>query len=276
METLRELDLVRAIPAQARPMELRAAGEDGTHIMVVRFSPFGTWYEIDSYWEGTFLERTIRGAFRKTISESRPSIKTLYDHGYDPQIGNKVLGTIADLREDADSAVSEVELFDTSYNRDLLPGLAAGVYGSSFRFRVIKDEWNDEPGVSAYNPKGLPERTITEVRLFEAGPVTWPANPDATSGLRSLTDLYYERVRSRDPQFVDELRSRVQAIRTPAVSPAAVSTSREEPETVDVTADRERAATPTDEPAARHSGGFTHAQRRVRLYPFLTKEGASS
>lgn len=268
IETLPGLEIVRAIPTSVRAV--RAADEDqaaaaaGMPTMEVRFSRFGTWYEISSWWEGEFMERTAKGAFRKTISENRDNIKVLYDHGYDPQIGNKILGAIDDLREESDSPVGVVPLFDTSYNRDLLPGLEAGVYGSSFRFRVIQDSWNQDPGVSEHNPRGLPERTITEVKVFEFGPVTFPANGDSTAGLRSLTDTYYERLRSRDPQRVDELRSRLVSIRTPdpaAAAPAGTAGPR--------------AASSSDEPAARHSGGLTHAQRRAHLYPHLMK-GASS
>jgi hypothetical protein len=179
-------------------MELRADADGGMPTMEVRFSTFDTWYEIDSFWEGEFLERTQRGAFAETIREDRDSIKTLFNHGFDPQIGDKVLGQISDLREEPDSPVGVVPLFDTSYNRDLLPGLDAGVYGSSFRFRVTGEEWDDEPGTADHNPRGLPERTITKVRLMEFGPVTFPANPDATAGLRCMTDSYYERLRQRD------------------------------------------------------------------------------
>ena len=255
METLRDLDLVRAIPAQRRPMELRATGDDTMPMLVVRFSPFNTWYEIDSYWEGQFLERTLRGAFAKTMRESRDSIKTLYDHGHDFHIGNKVLAPIEDLREDADSAVSEGRLFDTSYNRDLLPGLEAGVYGSSFRFRVIKEEWNDEPERSDHNPNAIPERTITEVRLFEAGPVTFPANPEATAGVRSMTDTYYERLRSRNPDRYEDLLARARAIRTPKEPAAATSTV--EPDGA--------APLHDDEPAIDHSAKFRHLQLQAAI-----------
>lgn len=267
--TLPGLDLVRAVPTTVRATraddEDQAAGS-AMPTMVVEFSRFNTWYEIDSWWEGRFLEQTAKGAFRKTIRENRANIRSLYDHGYDFAIGNKVLGTIDDLREDPDSPVGEVGLFDTGYVRELLPGLEAGVYGSSFRFRVIKEKWNKDPGKSDYNPDGLPERTITEVKLFEFGPVTWPANPDSTAGLRcmSLTDSYYERLRSRDPQTVEDLRSRLASVRTPE-PPSAAPLGTDEP----------GAAPVSDEPAARHSGGLTHAQRRARLYPYL-KEGASS
>lgn len=260
MDTLRELDLVRAVPAQRHPMELRAAGDGAMPILVVRFSPFNTWYEVSSYWEGNFMERTVRGSFAKTMAESRNSVRTLFDHGYDPQIGNKVLAPIDDLREDADTAISEGQLFDTNYNRELLPGLEAGVYGSSFRFRVIQEQWNDDPGTSDDNPKGLPERTITEVRLFEAGPVTFPANPDATAGVRCLTDQYYERLRSRSPQRHDELLARARALRTPEIGAAPSGTPGDG-----------AAQQVTDEPVDDHSRGLSASARsRLLELPFLT------
>lgn len=193
------IDVVRGLAV--RP-EIRAVdGSLGT--LVLRFSTFDTWYPVSSMWEGDFLERTKRGAFRQTIREDGAGVRALFDHGFDPQIGNKVLGPIEGLREDADSPVGEVPLFDTSYNRDLLPGLKAGVYGSSFRFRVLEESWNDEPDPSEYNPRAVPERTILRVKLMEFGPVTFPANPAATAemnsaGVRSLTDQFYERLKTRD------------------------------------------------------------------------------
>jgi HK97 family phage prohead protease len=180
----------------------------GLGTLLVRWSRFNVWYEVDSLWEGTFLERTAPGAFRQTIREDRNSMRVLFDHGFDTQIGNKVLGPINDLREEPDGPEAQVPLFDTSYNRDLLPGLQAGVYGSSMRMRVTGEKWDDEPDTSDYNPKGLPERTITRARVMEFGPVTFPANPDATAEMasaaaRSLTDSFYERLRHRDPAAVD-------------------------------------------------------------------------
>lgn len=262
METLRDLDIVRAAPASVEATRDDAAEPMPT--MVVRFSPFDTWYEIDSWWEGTFLERTVKGAFRKTIKENRDNIKVLYDHGYDFQIGNKILGPIDDLREDPDSALGVVPLFDTSYNRDLLPGLEAGVYGSSFRFRVIRDEWNDEPGKSSHNPDGIPERTIKEVRLFEFGPVTFPANPDATAGVRCATDDYYARMRSRDPKRVDELQARARILRTPDAGAAPEGTPAKGAATIS-----------TDAPAPGHPSGLSpHARARLLAVPSLATSGS--
>lgn len=263
VETLPGLEVVRDVLAPVRAKRADGEAASGMPTMEVRFSAFGNWYEINSFWEGEFLEQIQRGAFAKTMKESRSAIRTLFNHGFDPQIGDKVLGSIEDLREDDDAAVAVVPLFDTSYNRDLLPGLEAGVYGASMRMKVVKDMWNDEPEPSDYNPRGLPERTILEVRLFEQGPVTFPANPGSSTGIRSATDFYYERLRSQDPQRVEALaRSRDTIFRTPPEQAAG-----------DPTADRTGAAsTTTDEPGQSHSGGLTPAQRRERLYPHLIKE----
>lgn len=200
METLNGVEILRAAPlgATLRAAEAEAEAE-GLGLMEVRFSVFDTWYEIDSWYEGTFMERVAPGAFAKTMRERREQVVSLFNHGMDFQIGDKVLGPVEELFEDDDAAVGMVRLLDTSYNRDLEPGLRAGVYRSSFMFNVIRDEWNDEPEASTHNPKGLPERTIKEVRLHEFGPVTFPANPAASAGMRSMTDEYLEHLKRTSP-----------------------------------------------------------------------------
>jgi len=271
--TLPELDLVRTwhTPVGLRDGDPTDGADEtadpGLGLMEVRFSTFNTWYRIDSFWEGSFLERTVTGAFKRTIAAHNKArnadahqITTLFNHGHDFHIGDKVLGAIESLTEEPDSPMSLVRLFDTSYNRDLLPGLKAGVYGSSFMFRVVKDEWNNEPGVSDHNPEGLPERTLKELRVFEAGPVTFPANPDATAGMRCVsgTDAYYEILARRDPNRVDGLRSRLLALRT--AGPAAPSGTP---------GDRGPAnAVPLD-PASRHSDGIALAHQRKRYLDML-------
>lgn len=170
--------------------ELRDDGEDG-RTLHGHFAVFDNWTEIDSIWEGNFLERIAPGAFKKTFAEQTP--KVLYDHGQDPSIGNKPLGPIKSLSEDERGASYEVELLDTSYNRDLIPALRAGLLGASFRFRVMREDIDKEPGESDHNPKGLPERTIREAKVMEFGPVTFPAYKEATAGVRSLTDEYIMR-----------------------------------------------------------------------------------
>jgi len=221
--------------------------------MEVRFSPFNRWYEINSFWEGRFLERTVPGAFRRTARNSRRpdgryTTLSLFNHGTDFHIGDKILGVPTRFEEEADGPVLEVPLLDTSYNRDLLPGLREGGYGSSFMFEVVREEWNQEPEPSDYNPEGLPERTITEARVMEAGPVTFPANPSATAGLRGLavTDAYVRALEVRGGsrrldfmvQSLEEFRSShpvrqyrpVEPVNAPDVDTSARTTPREQEE----------------------------------------------
>jgi phage head maturation protease len=197
MESL-QVDVVRALSA---PLELRAAVDDSLGTLSGYFSAHDTWYEVDSMWEGKFLERTANGFAEETIAEDRDSMRVLFDHGFDT-IGNKVLGPIDVLESRSKGPYYEVPLFDTTYNRELLPGLKAGVYGASFRMRVTADEWDDEPKASRHNPNGIPERTITRAKVMEFGPVTFPANPKASASVRSVmtsvTDQFYDRLRQRD------------------------------------------------------------------------------
>jgi HK97 family phage prohead protease len=233
--------------------------------MVVRFSTFGDWYEVDSFWEGLFLERIAQGAFTKTIAERGKSVKVMFNHGMDWQIDQKVLGVPSVLEERDDAPYAEVPLLDTSYNRDLLPGIAHGAYGSSFMFHVLGESWNMEPPASEHNSVGIPERTITEVRLLEFGPVTWPANPNATTGIRSGTDWYVNRLRSRNDDLYAALSKRFDDFRAErgfrtsldarTVNDEAANISTNAPDSVD----------------EHHAGLSEHARGRLLACPFLTE-----
>jgi HK97 family phage prohead protease len=190
-----QVEVVRFL---AQVPELRAE-DDGETLGTLTgyFSAHNVWYEVNSLWEGTFLERTADGFAADTIAEDRDAMRVLFDHGFD-SIGNKVLGPIDVLESRTKGPYYEVPLLDTSYNRDLLPGLKRGLYGASFRMRVTGEEWDDEPKPSRHNPKAIPERTITRAKVMEFGPVTFPANPKASASVRSMTDEYYERLRQRD------------------------------------------------------------------------------
>jgi HK97 family phage prohead protease len=179
--------------------QIRSA-EDGTKTLYGHFARFGEWTEINSAWEGRFMERIAPGAFSKTISENRGGMRVLFDHGHDPSIGNKPLGAIRSLEEDTEGARYEVDLFDSNYVRDLLPALEAGQLGASFRFKVMREDFNKKPERGDHNPDGLPERTITEAKVMEFGPVTFPAYAGATAGVRSLTDDYILRHLFAEPE----------------------------------------------------------------------------
>lgn len=196
-------------------------GEPGTAsgtTLVGYYSRSDVWYEIDSLWEGRFMERVGKGAHAKTIKADRDRMRVLYDHGMDPHLGNKPLGPIEVLEERDEGPWYEVPLLDTDYNRDFtLPALQGRTMdgrtfgsqlGASFRFYVDADEWDNDPGRSDHNPDGIPERTITRVHVLEFGPVTFPANPAASAGVRSLTDEFVDHLKT-DPAFVARFTDRL-------------------------------------------------------------------
>jgi capsid assembly protease len=185
-------DAPLALPVRAlfdKPMELRDATEKGTlGTMHGYMAVFNEWTEIDSAVEGHFLERVAPGAFRKTFAEGLNRIRCIFHHGNDAAVGFRVLGPVRVLEEQENGAYAEVPLLDTSYNRDLEPGIRAGLYGMSFRFRALRQDIDRNPRKSDYNPKRLTERTLTELAVPEFGPTPFAAYVGAQAGMRSMTD----------------------------------------------------------------------------------------
>ena len=173
-----------------RAMQGGITSEDG-RTLTIRLAPHDQWAEIQSVTEGNFMERASRTAYRKTMAENPPKI--LFQHGKDPEIGEKPIATTDEAGEDATSPYARGQILD-GVPELVIDGIRKGVYGASHRFSVIREKWDDKPIGGPHNPKKLPERTITEARLFELGPVTWPAFPQASASLRSVTDEYREPV----------------------------------------------------------------------------------
>lgn len=173
---------------------------------------FNEWTEINSRFEGHFMERIAPGAAKKTLRDDAArkkgaKIKVLFDHGMDPSIGDKPL-IDPTIVEDSAGVRYEGQLFDTEYCRELVPALEAGVLGSSFQFRVIREEREEEPEPSDFNPKGLPQREVIEFELPEGGPVVFPAYEGATAGARAGERPLETLVR----RAIDRDREAVQAL----------------------------------------------------------------
>jgi phage head maturation protease len=188
--------------------EIRSANGDGPVILGGHYAVYNQWARIDGEWSGPFLERMSPTAFEKTNAESRDTMKVLFQHGRDQQVGDKPIGSILSLGSDDVGAAYEVELYD-GLPPLLLSGLRKGAYGSSFRFKVIQEVFNDHPKASEYNPEGLPERTVTEAAVREFGPVTFPAYEGATATIRSATRRWQLADLVKDPA---ELRQLIAAL----------------------------------------------------------------
>lgn len=167
------------------------AAEDG-NTLVGYAAVFNEPTTIDS-WEGQFIEQIAPGAFRKTLKERGDQIKVLFNHGMDPSIGDKPLGKPSVQKEDSYGLAVECPLDDTSYNLDIKALLRSGALdGMSFRMSVVNDKWT----YPADGENGLPVRTITEIRLYEWGPVTFPAYAATQAGVRSHAPVAFEAWRS--------------------------------------------------------------------------------
>lgn len=215
-----------------RAMQSGISSEDG-RTLTIRLAPADSWAEIESVTEGHFMERFKAGAYRKTMAESPPKI--MFQHGRDPEIGEKVIATTDEVGEDEISPFARGQILD-GVPPLVVDGLRKGVYGSSHRFSVVRDDFNPKPKPSPHNPMGLPERTITEAKLFELGAVTWPAYGQTSASLRSLTDEFRLSGITADPEH---LRNLVNYIDPDAPSVGAAAQPHPEPER------RETVAPPT-------------------------------
>ena len=217
-------------------MEWREVADNPMGQLYGIFSEFNSWYPVSSAWEGDFVERVAPGAFADTIKNDKASMRVLYDHGQDPSIGNKPLGRITALREEANGPYYEVDLFATDYNANQIVPLLRGALmngqttgsalGSSFRFQVQDDSWNMKPKVSKFNPDGLPQRTILKAKVFEFGPVTFPANAGATASARSMTDQWLAKLLSQRDEEIPAVLRRLREAVTPDVIEAAARDAR--------------------------------------------------
>ena len=133
-------------------------------------------------WFDEWDEQVAVGAWTDTIA--RDDVRSMFNHNPDQLLGRTTAGTL-DLWEEPEGLWYEVEI-----NPD--DPAAVGVWakvdrgdvtGSSVWFLVEKESW-EQP--SDDNDLEVPLRTIERAKLFEVGPVTFPAFPQTTAGARAL------------------------------------------------------------------------------------------
>lgn len=127
---------------------------------------------------GRFIEELSPGAFRKTLEDYAASGRMpvmQFNHGMDSRYGQEPIGVYTSMYED------DIGLFVAGrmnpHFESLLHSIRSGAIDSmSFTFAAVREDWNKDAEVW--------HRTLREVRLFEAGPVVWPAYPGTDAGLR--------------------------------------------------------------------------------------------
>lgn len=129
-----------------------------------------TEYEL---WDGA-RERIMPGAFDRAIAED--DVRGLFNHNPDYLLARtpKTL-TLTSIDAGLQYAMQPA---DTQMARDVMVNLDAGnLTGSSFAFEITDEAWRKEDDVEI--------REILGTRLYDVGPVTYPAYEATTAGLRS-------------------------------------------------------------------------------------------
>lgn len=222
--TVARADLCRTASFQMRADESRDDAQDGLTIDGYA-SVYGAdladgeepsqragWSLIDS-WEGTFWERFVFGAYKKSLRERTPIMQ--FDHGRHPLLGSLPLGRWQDVSEEDGAGLHTVGRLSDNWLvepfRDAIRDRA--VDGMSIRFEVVRDEWRSADGrvirdtsellslLERPDETGPLRRTVREAKLLEAGPVTWPAYQATSVGVRSAErTVTIDLGRLRDPQ----------------------------------------------------------------------------
>lgn len=262
-------DLCRSVAFELTRTDGEADGDGLT------FEGYGAVFNsptrIDS-WEGMFDEQIAPGAFKKSIRERTPRLQ--FDHGYHPLIGSIPIGRITDITEDARGLFVQARLSDNWLVQPIRDAISEGsVDGMSFRFSVVREDWQDNTGKSIksdelmnllWEPgdRGPLLRTLKEVKMPEVGPVVWPAYQDTTASVRSkVIDLG----RLSDPA---QRRLLAEAV---LLADAAERTQAEEEPPVTAEADvhpDEATDTPqaTEESAGEHESNPERGMRPVDLW----------
>ena len=144
-----------------------------------------------------FVEQVAPGAFDSALDGDT---RALFNHDPNLLLGRTTSGTCR-ISVDGIGLRYEVDLPDTQYAEDLAKSVERGdVTQSSFAFHAIEDVWEE-------NPDGSWTRTILKVdRLYDVSPVTYPAYPDATVGMRSA--MVAEARSSKAARLTDEQKAR--------------------------------------------------------------------
>jgi len=157
-------------------IEIRKSGSDAT---TNTLRGYAAKFNALSENLGGFREQIVPGAFDDVLSDD---VRALFNHDGNQVLGRTTSGTLR-IFQDEIGLGYEVDLPDTQTARDLVVSIERGdVSQSSFAFRIASngDSWDE-------NEDGVWIRTINKFyRLYDVSPVTFPAYPDATVGMRTL------------------------------------------------------------------------------------------
>lgn len=130
---------------------------------------------------GGYREQIKPGAFQKSI-DAGDDVRALFNHDPNFVLGRSASKTLS-LAEDSEGLAVDIDLPDTQTIRDLViaPIERGDISQMSFGFQVMPggQDW-------AENEDGVLIRTLSELKLFDVSPVTFPAYPATDVALRAM------------------------------------------------------------------------------------------
>lgn len=121
------------------------------------------------------VERVTPTAFNRAVMED--DVVALWNHNADKPLARTSSGTLS-LTVDGRGLFYECEPANTALYREVSEYIKRGdVNASSFAFGVIRDNWKTEGNQDV--------RELVECKLFDVSPVSYPAYPATTTGMRS-------------------------------------------------------------------------------------------
>lgn len=162
--------------------ELRAT-DDEKPMLVGYASKYGNWYRV-----GDFEERIAAGAFDEVLRDKDTDVVASMNHDVNFAFARQSAGTLR-LKSNSVGLQYEADITDDDGRKVHAKVTNGTIQGSSFMFADVGDVWEFKDGEP-------PRRTITRVgRLYELGPVVWPANTAATVKARAEEILAEARQR---------------------------------------------------------------------------------
>ncbi len=143
------------------------------------------WDQLSHPIFGMFQERFQRGAFAASLVS--PDVYASWQHDV-----REILGRTPNTLLVAEDDIGlRYEITPPSWAEKYVESIERGdVRGSSFIFRAVKEEWDESNADMAI-------RTISEAQLFEVSPVTTPAYPQSSVGIRSVEDVFNTRPQTK-------------------------------------------------------------------------------
>jgi len=178
------MDKTKPIDLEKLEIEQRSNTESRATVDERNVTGYAVVYNSASvYLPPGFREYIRPGAFAKSLDGD---VRALWNHEDGSVLGRTSAGTLK-ITDDEKGLLTTISLPNSPLGDNALEAIRRGdVSGMSFRFQAVEDEWKVVNGEL--------ERSLTDARLIEISPVTFPAYPATTISLRAAR--YAEEMRA--------------------------------------------------------------------------------